>query len=50
MDFSQRLQEKSMIDDFIGGNGTYNDSLDCFERAGIELKHEIDKYFARFKQ
>lgn len=48
MDFSQRLQEKSVIDDFIGGTGAYNDLLNCFERAGIELKPEIDKYFAKF--
>lgn len=35
--------------DFIGGQGAYNDLLDCFERAGIELRPEIDQYFRRFR-
>ncbi len=35
--------------DFLGGEGSYNNLLDCFERVGIELREEIDEYFARFK-
>ena len=35
--------------DFIGGDGAYHDLLDCFEQAGIELRPEIDEYFARFR-
>ena len=35
--------------DFIGGEGTYADLLDAFEQAGIELRPEIDSYFAQFK-
>jgi hypothetical protein len=34
---------------FLGGEGTYNDLLDCFEIAGIELRPEIDEYFKKFK-
>jgi type II restriction enzyme len=34
--------------DFLGGQGAYQAILDCFERAGIELRPEVDKYFARF--
>lgn len=34
--------------DFIGGEGAYQDLLDCFEQAGIELRPEIDRYFAKF--
>jgi type II restriction enzyme len=34
--------------DFLSGEGTYNDLLDCFEQAGIELRPEIDHYFSRF--
>jgi len=34
--------------DFLGGDGTYKDLLDCFERVGIELRDEIDNYFKRF--
>ena len=34
--------------DFLGGEGTYIDLLDCFEQAGIDLRPEIDEYFGRF--
>ena len=34
--------------DFLGGAGAYTDLLDCFEKAGIELRPEIDSYFQRF--
>lgn len=34
--------------DFLSGAGTYTDLLDCFEKAGIELRPEIDAYFGRF--
>jgi type II restriction enzyme len=36
--------------DFLGGLGTYNDLLNCFERAGIELRPEIDDYFIKFNR
>lgn len=35
--------------DFLAGEGTYKNLLDCFEQAGIELRPEIVKYFSRFK-
>ncbi|MEX1014741.1 MAG: TdeIII family type II restriction endonuclease [Candidatus Paceibacterota bacterium] len=35
--------------DFLGGEGTWVDLLDCFETTGIELRKEIDDYFKRFK-
>lgn len=35
--------------DFLGGDGAYEDLLDCFEIAGQELRPEIDHYFSRFK-
>jgi hypothetical protein len=34
--------------DFIGGDGAYEDLLDCFEQTGIELRPEIDKHFEKF--
>jgi len=34
--------------DFLGGENTYFGLLDCFEKAGIELRPEIDAYFSRF--
>lgn len=36
--------------DFLSGEGTYLDLLDCFEKAGIELRPEIDNYFSRFRK
>lgn len=33
--------------DFIGGEGSYELVLDCFEEAGIYLRPVIDEYFAR---
>jgi hypothetical protein len=35
---------------FIGGEGAYDSLLGCFEKAGIELRPEIDAYFLRFQQ
>jgi len=35
--------------DFLGGQNTYDELLDCFEMAGIELRPEIDGYFGKFK-
>ncbi|MDR1962372.1 MAG: TdeIII family type II restriction endonuclease [Planctomycetaceae bacterium] len=34
--------------DFLGGQGTYDELLDCFEKAGKELRPEIDGYFGKF--
>ena len=36
--------------DFLGGKGAYNELLDCFEKAGMELRPEIDNYFARYNR
>lgn len=34
---------------FLGGDeNTYQQLLDCFEEAGIELRPEIDQYFQKF--
>lgn len=35
--------------DFIGGDGSYEMLLICFEQVGIEMRDEIDEYFKRFK-
>lgn len=35
--------------DFLGGEGAYEDLLDCFESAGIKLRPQIDNYFSKFK-
>ena len=33
---------------FLGGDGAYEDLLDCFELAGLELKDEINNHFRQF--
>lgn len=35
---------------FLAGDDVYDDLLDCFEEVGIELRDEIDHYFARYGQ
>lgn len=49
LDLDQELKVGYEFWDFLGGRRTYQDLLDCFERVGIELRNEIDEYFARFK-
>ncbi len=57
----ERWTIKGMLDDkhelmvgeefwnFLGGKETYQDLLDCFEVAGIDLRPEIDEFFSKFK-
>ena len=49
MDVKKELLVAEDFWDFLGGKGTYTDLLDCFERAGIAMRAEIDTYFDRFK-
>ena len=48
LDLKAELRVAASFWDFLGGVGVYDDLLACFERAGLELKLEIDQYFARF--
>jgi type II restriction enzyme len=48
LDLKHELLVADELWDFIGGDGAYQDLLDCFEQAGIELRPEIDEYFDRF--
>ncbi len=48
LDIGEELKVGKDFWDFLGGKGAYTDLLDCFENAGIELRPEIDKYFAKF--
>jgi len=50
LDLREELMVAETFWDFLGGKGAYNELLDCFERAGIELRPEIDEYFARFSK
>jgi len=49
LDLEAELKVANEFWDFIGGEGAYDDLLDCFERVGIEMREEIDEYFSRFK-
>ncbi len=49
LDLKQELKVGDEFWDFLGGEGTYQDLLGCFESAGIELSSEIDQYFDNFK-
>lgn len=49
LDLDNELKVAEEFWDFLGNDGTYSELLNCFERAGIELRPEIDKYFQRFK-
>lgn len=48
LDLPNELKVAEEFWDFLGGEGAYNDLLDVFERVGIELRVEIDEYFAKF--
>lgn len=50
LDLENELKVGNELWDFLGGAGAYEDLLDCFERVGIELRDEIDEYFARFNR
>lgn len=49
LDLRGEVKVASEFWDFIGGKGAYQDLLGCFEQAGIELRPEVDRYFANFK-
>ena len=50
LDLNAELKVADEFWDFLGGKGTYEDLLDCFERVGVELQSEIDTYFKRFNK
>ncbi len=49
LDIKEELKVAEGFWDFLGGEGVYQELLDNFEQVGIELRPEIDAYFARFK-
>ena len=49
LDLEQELKVADEFWGFLGGDGVYQDLLDCFERVGMELRPEIDQYFERFR-
>ena len=49
LDLESELKVGTEFWDFLGGEGSYDELLNCFERVGIELRNEIDEYFSKFK-
>jgi hypothetical protein len=49
LDLDNELKVAEEFWDFLGGEGSYLELLDCFESVGIELRPEIDEYFSKFK-
>ena len=49
LDLKKELMVAAEFWDFLGGKGSYEGLLDCFERVGIEMREEIDTHFAKFK-
>ena len=49
LDLTQELKVGKEFWDFLGGSGTYEGLLDCFEKVGLELRGEIDDYFTKFR-
>ncbi len=49
LDVDNELKVAKEFWDFLGGEGAYEDLLDCFEKAGIEMRDEIDRYFKQFR-
>ena len=50
LDLEKELKVAEEFWDFLGGEGAYQDLLGCFERVGIELRPEIDRYFAKYRR
>lgn len=49
LDLENELKVGEEFWNFLGGEGAYDELLNCFERVGIELRPEIDEYFSKFK-
>jgi len=50
LDLKRELMVAEEFWNFLGGEGAYQELLDCFEKAGITLRPEIDKYFSKFNK
>lgn len=50
LDLPNELKVAEEFWDYLGGEESYNDLLECFEIAGIEMRPEIDNYFTRFRK
>ncbi len=49
LDLKHELLVAEEFWEFLGGDGSFEEVLTCFERVGIQLRAEIDSYFAEFR-
>ena len=49
IDIERELKVAEEFWDFLGGDGSYEELLNCFERVGIKLRPVLDSYFSKFK-
>lgn len=49
LDFEKEVFIAEDFWNFLAGFDVHDELLDCFERAGVELRDEIDAYFGRFR-
>ncbi|MDR3047152.1 MAG: TdeIII family type II restriction endonuclease [Bacteroidales bacterium] len=50
LDLEEELMVAEKFWDFFCGEGAHTELLECLKKAGIELRPEIDAYFARFNK
>jgi hypothetical protein len=50
IDLENELKVAEEFWDFLGGKGSFTDLLSIFEKVGLELRPEIDAYFARYNK
>ena len=48
LDLEKELKVAEEFWNFIGGEGAYEDLLECFEHVDIEMREEIDNCFSKF--
>lgn len=49
LDIKKELKVAEDFWNFLGGEGAYEELLNCFQDVGIQMRDEIDNYFGRFK-
>ncbi|MDP2423581.1 MAG: TdeIII family type II restriction endonuclease, partial [Bacteroidales bacterium] len=50
LDLNKEVMVAQEFWDSLSGEGTYDVLLGCFEKAGIELRPEIDAHFAKYNK
>jgi len=49
IDIGKELKVAEEFWDFLGGDGSYEELLNCFERVGIKLRPVLDEYLSKFR-